>query len=150
MLGMEKGDRHTLSNHLTELFPNSKQQHLHPKLSTHALAHTKRPGSTFHVARILPHRADTTLEEVDRVFHLQALEWELIEEFPERLDGDDVLEHGRQAVLVWVSGSHGGGVGSREVLLMVKGPGVAEWWGADLAEHVEAHCVAVGWGGGGG
>lgn len=71
---------------------------------------------------------------MDGVLHLQVLEGEGVDALPEGFDGDDVFEHGRQAVFVGDIGGVGG-----DVLLMVDGVGVSKRWWTDLSEHVHLH-----------
>lgn len=107
----ERGGRHTFPEHLAELLPHRQQQHLDPELGAAALAHAERPRAALDVAGVLPHGADAALEEVDRVLHLQVGQGELVDDFPECLDGDDVFEHAGQAVFVGAAGGLGAGGG---------------------------------------
>lgn len=71
---------------------------------------------------------------MDRVLHFQSGEWELVEDFPERLDGHDVLKHGRQAALI---------VGRSRVPIVVESPRVLEGRRPDASEHVELELIAL-------
>lgn len=137
--------RLTIPEHVTELLADREQKDFHPKLGTYSFGHTKSPSSALDIARVLPHGADAALEEMHGVLHFELLQGELVDAFPEGLDGDDVFEEAGEAVFVGVAG--------RVVFLVVEGPGVAEGWRADLAQHVQFHGASVagcggGWGGG--
>ena len=43
------------------------------------------------ITGVFPDRLDATLEEMDRVFHLERLDWEVVEDTPKWLERDDVL-----------------------------------------------------------
>lgn len=101
--------------------------------------HAKRPRPAFHVPRIFPYGLHAAFEEMDGIPHPQVLQRELVEQFPEGLDGDDILEHGRETLFV-----RGRGIGRLGGLFVVEAPGVAEGWGPDFAVHVEAEFGAVG------
>lgn len=128
------GVKQTFPKHLAKLLPDRHQQHLDPKVPAHGLGDTEGPRAAFDVARVLPHGPHAALEEVHRVLHLDVLEGEAVDAFPEGFYGRDILQHGGEAVFVAVQGGGGGGCGcgigggggrGGEVLFVVEGPGVA-------------------------
>ena len=109
-----------------ELLTHSQHQHLLPELLTLVLCHTEGPRATVDVARVLPNRLDATFEEVNRVLHLERMNREIVENTPERLEGDDVLHDKGETTFVGAAIA---------MLIVVESPGVLEWWWAHPTQH---------------
>ena len=85
-----------------ELLADGHHEDFHPEILARILVEAEGPAAAVDVSRVFPDGLDAALEEVDRVFVLEAVEREQIEGFPKGLQGDDVLEHEGQTTFVVV------------------------------------------------
>ena len=87
------------------------------------------PGAAFDVAGILPYGLDTALEEVHGVFQSASVEDEVLQDLLEPFHSDDLLfQEGETAFTIL----------QVCVFIVVEGPGVLEWWCAEVAVEVQS------------
>jgi hypothetical protein len=73
-----------------QLLANRHQLHSCPEVWTIGLRHPEGPAPTIYVSSVFPHWLETLLEQVDRLAHLDLVNWSVIVVSPEVLDGFDL------------------------------------------------------------